>query len=598
MNNREKDLLKLLYDKQYGNQRLLSEESGYSLGIVNRSIKNLKLEGFLDENMQITLKAINEMHKNKVKNAIILAAGYGMRMVPINTEIPKGLLEIKGEVLIERMIEQLHEAGVYNIYIIVGFMKERYEYLIDKYQVHLIVNPEYSRKNNMHSLKRAVRYLSNSYIIPCDIWCKENPFHSYEMYSWYMVSDEMDLDSDVRVNRKQELVSVSKLKPGNKMIGISYLDKSDAQIIKEILERRCQNSIYDQDFWEETLYKEDRMLIQARMISKDKIFEINTFEQLREIDNHSNQLQSDILDLIADVLKTETKKITNIEVLKKGMTNRSFIFSCEGKRYIMRIPGEGTELLINRMEEAEVYHVIKDKNMCDDIVYMNPENGYKITKFLENAKVCDPFDWEEVEKCMKQLRHFHDLKLKMGHEFDLFKHIDFYESLWNENTSMYCDYQKTKRNVLLLKPYIESCKSEWGLTHIDAVPDNFLLIPDKSGKMDIRLIDWEYAGMQDPHVDIAMFCIYSLYDKERVDYLIDLYFEGDCSEEIRIKIYCYIAVCGLLWSNWCEYKYQLGIEFGEYSLCQYRYAKDYYRYAVEAMKDLDIGRGDSYESGN
>ena len=52
----------------------------------------------------------------------------------------------------------------------------------------------------------------------------------------------------------------------------------------------------------------------------------------------------------------------------------------------------------------------------------------------------------------------------------------------------------------------------------------------------------------------------------------------------RIKIYIYIAMCGLLWSNWCEYKRKLGVEFGEYSLRQYRYAKDFYRAAKELME--------------
>ena len=69
--------------------------------------------------------------------------------------------------------------------------------------------------------------------------------------------------------------------------------------------------------------------------------------------------------------------------------------------------------------------------------------------------------------------------------------------------------------------------------------------------------------MQDPHVDIAMFCIYALYDRKQVDKVIDMYFRDDCPIEIRIKIYCYIAACGLLWSNWCEYKRKLGVEFGE-----------------------------------
>ena len=134
--------------------------------------------------------------------------------------------------------------------------------------------------------------------------------------------------------------------------------------------------------------------------------------------------------------------------------------------------------------------------------------------------------------------------------------------------------------MLELKAYIDRQEKDWVLTHIDAVPDNFLITADGQ----VRLIDWEYAGMQDPHVDIAMFCIYALYDREGVDRLIDLYFEGPCPRETRIKIYCYIAACGLLWSNWCEYKRSLGVEFGEYSLRQYRYAKEYYRIVREELQ--------------
>lgn len=132
-----------------------------------------------------------------------------------------------------------------------------------------------------------------------------------------------------------------------------------------------------------------------------------------------------------------------------------------------------------------------------------------------------------------------------------------------------------------MKDYIDEHIETRCLTHIDAVPDNFLFTADG----DIRLIDWEYAGMQDPHVDIAMFCIYALYNKRQVDRLINIYFENQCPNEIRIKIYCYIAACGLLWSNWCEYKRSLGVEFGEYSLRQYRYAKDYYKIVKEKLDE-------------
>ena len=103
----------------------------------------------------------------------------------------------------------------------------------------------------------------------------------------------------------------------------------------------------------------------------------------------------------------------------------------------------------------------------------------------------------------------------------------------------------------------------------------------------IKLIDWEYAAMQDIHLDIAMFCIYSMYNRQQVDNLIDIYFENKCDQQTRIKIYCYISMCGLLWSNWCEYKYTLGVEFGEYSLAQYRFAKDYYKIVMEEMENIE-----------
>lgn len=582
MNNSKQDILNNLIKEPFINQRILAAQTGHSLGIVNRSIKELISEGYLDEEIRPTEKALREAKEKAPKNAIILAAGFGMRMVPINTETPKGLLEIKGERLIECTIRQLHEVGITEIYVVVGFMKEQYEYLIDEYGVDLIVAPDYASKNNLHSLKTAADHLSNSYIIPCDIWCEKNPYSRNELYSWYMVSDMVDDDSTVRVNRKQELVVQKEQAGGNAMIGICYLLEAEAAIVRERLEELGRDSRYDGAFWEETLYRKDRMIVTARVVHATDAVEINTYEQLREIDSDSSQLQTDAIQVICEALGAQQDEVTNITVLKKGMTNRSFLFSCKDKKYIMRIPGEGTDQLINRRQEAAVYQTIAGRKICDEIAYINPENGYKITEYLDGARVCDAEKEEDLQKCMKKLREFHGQKLRVDHSFDLFGQMEYYESLWEGTPSAYKDYEKTKAHVLQLKDYIEANAGERVLTHIDAVPDNFLFV-EENGKEEIRLIDWEYAGMQDPHVDIAMFCIYSLYKKEQVDHLIDLYFEGNCDDRTRIKIYCYIAVCGLLWSNWCEYKRKLGVEFGEYSLRQYRYAKDYYKIVQQEL---------------
>ena len=241
MNIRKEDILKVLIKEPYINQRTLANTSNYSLGAVNRSIKELIDGGYLDSEIRPTDKAMSYLEKNSPKNAVILAAGYGMRMVPINTETSKGLLEVNGEVLIERIIRHLQEAGIKEIYVVVGFMKEHYEYLIDEFGVELIVNTTYSSKNNLHSMKCVLEHLSNTYVVPCDIWCEYNPFSNYELYSWYMVSDLVDNESTVRVNRKRELVSISDSIGGNAMIGISYLMGREASIVRDKIQKLSQN---------------------------------------------------------------------------------------------------------------------------------------------------------------------------------------------------------------------------------------------------------------------------------------------------------------------------------------------------------------------
>ena len=227
MNKQECDILEALYAEPYINQRVLANLSGHSLGIVNRSLKQLLKEGYIDEDVQLTKKAQNEFLQKAPRRAVILAAGFGMRMVPINLESPKAFLKVNGEYLIERLIRQLHEVGIYEIYVVVGFMKEQFEYLIDEFGVELVINTEYAGKNNLHSMKLVADHLANAYIVPCDIWCDKNPFHTNELYSWYMVSDLVDEESDVRVNRKMELVRAGQT-AGNAMIGISYLTEEDS----------------------------------------------------------------------------------------------------------------------------------------------------------------------------------------------------------------------------------------------------------------------------------------------------------------------------------------------------------------------------------
>lgn len=574
MNIKEIEVLKKI--KSGVSQRKLAEQSSVSLGKVNQIISKLKQEKFIDENNNITLKTRNYFKKHHPQNAVILAAGYGMRMVPINTEEPKGLLEVKGETLIERLIEQLHEVGVQDIKVVVGFMKEHYEFLIDKYNVKLVVNSHYKDWNNIYSLFLVKDDISDTYILPCDVWFEKNPFSTIEDESWYLFGEEQVPGSNWQV-KNNEKVRFNSSK-GNKMIGLAYLNEMQGKNISKLLEKSIEEKQYT-SFWEDVLEDKKTFLLNGKLISDNSHAEINSYEQLLDLDSGSTHLKNDAIEIIESILKVNKKDIHNIHTLKKGMTNRSFIFTVNNKRYIMRIPGEGTDKLIDRKEEYDVYQRVKKEPYTETILYLNSDSGYKISEFLENTRNSDANNIQDVKKSMSVLRKFHNQNYQVDHTFDLWKQIDFYENL-RKAASAYRDYEEIKDWVLKLKPFIEDNVTKWSLCHIDANYDNFLIDQNNN----VFLIDWEYAGMQDPDLDIAMYAIYASYTKEKIDQLINIYYENKVSNNLRYKIYAYVAVGGLLWSNWCEYKQSLGLDFGEYSLAQYRYAKEYSKLVLNYLE--------------
>ena len=112
----------------------------------------------------------------KVYNAIIMAAGTSSRFAPLSYEKPKALIEVKGEILIERQIKQLYEAGINEVFIITGYMAEKFKYLTKKYGVKLIHNPYYLTRNNNASIWVARDVIKNTYICSADNYFSINPF--------------------------------------------------------------------------------------------------------------------------------------------------------------------------------------------------------------------------------------------------------------------------------------------------------------------------------------------------------------------------------------------------------------------------------------
>ena len=585
MKRRYFQIIKLMQKDKNIPQRDIAKKLKISLAYVNKILFDMEHDGFLYTEgvppfgkKRLSKKALTAFAECRVDNAIIMAAGFGSRFVPLTYATPKGLLEVFGERMIERQIEQLKAAGIDDITIVVGYLKETFEYLIDKYGVKFVYNPDFKNKNNLSTLYHVRDELKSTYILSSDNWLRENMYHSHEYDSWY---------SSVKVAGKtKEWIlklglhdKIMDVKVGGRngwvMYGPVYFSKEFSDKIRPLIEEAYERDDTDDWYWEDVYMRNIKELTMfANKQGDHQVYEFESLDEIRLFDSSYLISSHDKwLELISDVFKRPEHSITNLKPLKFGMTNKSFLFEFEGEEYIFRIPGEGTEALINRKEEYEVYKAISPLNLSDSIIYFDPEKGVKITKFIPNSHTADARNPEDLKKCMKVARRLHESGLKVAHSFDLRERINYYEKIANEkNGIFYHDYHEVRLLMNELLELIENTEKPHVLCHIDLVPDNFII----NGN-DVHLIDWEYAAMCDPLIDIAMFAIYAHYDNEELENLMSFYFERPVKEEERMRIYCYVALSGFLWALWTCYKEALGVSFGDYGLKMYRYAKDYYK---------------------
>ena len=572
-NYQEYDILQALCcSGEERSQREIAGETGCSLGIVNQTLQRFREESLADDRNRATEKAMAMAAENRTERAVILAAGYGLRMIPINSEVPKGMLNVHGEVLIERLIRQLREAGVQEIHVVTGYMKEQYEYLADAFGVNLLICRDYTTKNNLYSLLVAKEHLENAYIVPCDLYFYRNPFHACEFYSWYMLSRELSPEGEVRVTRNREILYIDGDEVGNRNVGLAYIRKEDALSLRSRLTLATANRSNSRAFWELAVTKKGKMTLPARLENPEDFVEINTYEQLRELDYYSAQLRNEIIGTIERVLNVDYEDIHHVSYLKKGLTNLSFVFEAKGKPYIMRIPGWGTEY-IDRKKEGLVYDLIRGLGLCDDNVYFNPENGFKIARFLPDARICDGDNPEEVADCLRLARKLHDSDLQIEDTLDVFGAIQWYEDLRGGTPSLYKDYARTKARCMAMRPYVEAHAHPFCLTHGDCKPDNFLFSFEKDGSRKLQLIDWEYAFNCDPVFDIAGFIAYRPYDPAFTELVIRSYWPEGCTEEDRLLLIAYCALWAMQTSNWCEHRISQGVDVDEFALICYRNTK-------------------------
>lgn len=257
----------------------------------------------------------------QVDNAVIMAAGTASRFAPISYERPKALIEVKGEVLIERQIRQLQAAGIPQIIVVVGYMKECFLYLKEKFGVVIVENDDYLHRNNNGSIYKVRQYLRNTYICSSDNYFSENPFEREVEESYYAaVYAQGDTNEWCMTEDAQGYIDSVQIGGSNAwfMLGHAFWSEEFSRKFVAILEE-----IYDLPetinvLWEK-IYMDhlQELKMKMRRYGSEVIFEFDTLDELRGFDSsYRNDTRSQILAGVAATLGCEEADIVDVNAYK------------------------------------------------------------------------------------------------------------------------------------------------------------------------------------------------------------------------------------------------------------------------------------------
>lgn len=528
-----------------------------------------------------------------MRNAIILAAGKSNRFAPFTYEKPKGLFRVKGDILIERQIEQLRDAGVKAIYIVVGYMKEKFFYLENKYNIKLIVNNEFGKKGNLYSLYVARQFLANTYICCADQYFPQNPFLDDNI-------ENVSYRACVRFEGKfrefavecSEADVITAMSIGGKdsfaMVGHAYMNEKFSSVFRTLMESEINDFGVASMFWEEFYARHIRQLtFYKKEYNSGDILEFDAIEDLRDFDSEFLiNVDSEIITNISEVLHCSPNDVTNITVINAGLTNVSFSFDCDGRKYVYRHPGGTAGNLIDRQAELFAQMAAKDIGIDKSIIHMEL-SGWKLSHYVSNAQNCDFESYDhQLMTAMEYLHRLHEVKADAT--VKIFDNVAEGRKLMRIASATKGHLEKEFADVIAkverLYGYIKEDAKRLGyglvLCHNDTYEPNYLY--DDQGE--IYLIDWEYAGLNYAVNDIGcILCRYDWTDKQIARYL-RFYVGHELSADESRFYYGFIPISGFYWFCWGLYKGSVGDDDSFFFLPAYR----------NMMRFIDLAL-DSYE---
>lgn len=582
LTHRNFDVLNHIRTHPGSSQRAVASVTGFSLGSVNAAIRELSALGLIKEGA-VTAAGYEALHPYKVDNAVILAAGLSSRFAPISYEKPKGLLRVRGEVLIERQIEQLCAAGIADITVVVGYKKAYFFYLESKYGVSIVVNDEYASRNNHSSLYRVRNRLGNTYICSSDDYFTENPFEAYVWHAYYAAqwSEGYTKEWCMATGAHKRIVDVTVGGSGAwYMLGHVYFDREFSSRMVAILESEYNEPEMADKLWEDLFIEHiDELNMVVRPYEDGVINEFDSLDELREFDpGFLENIDSEIFDNITRVLGCAKTEIRDVYPLKQGLTNLSCHFRTDNGEYVYRHPGVGTELLIDRKGEVAAQQVARELGLDGTFIFEDPERGWKISRFIPHCTNVDPHNGDHVAEAMRMARELHECDTRVERSFDFYREAKRYESLLLEKGPIDIPgHAQMCARFDRLESCVRADDAPVCLCHNDFFELNLLI--DENGTY--YLIDWEYAGMSDYANDFGTFCVCCKLNESEVDRALEAYFDRVPTDAERRHNLAHIALAGWCWYLWSLLKEAEGDFVGEWLYTYYGYAALYVDKALE-----------------
>ena len=505
-----------------------------------------------------------------VDNAVILAAGITKETIYAP---PKGLFLIDGIPIIERLICQLRDAGIDEIYIVVGYKKEMYFYLEEKYGVHLVGNPRLDR-NNIYSLYLARKYLKNTYICACDYYFKKNPFSAFEFQPYHVTAYLPDAQNKfvVKTDQQGKIIDVNAgAAEGECVHGIAYFNREFSSAFSGLMEKEINHYRIATLFWQEFFAKHIHELsLYTRRLKADEALEFNDLRALKSmsllfVDSVSTQ----IVKNICEQLGCSKDDITYVDILDAGHSNITFKVVAGGIDYVYRYPGVSGKNIVSRERETYVNRLAKQLGVDNTLLYID-ESGHKLSVFIPDAHSLNPKNQEEMGLLAKRLRILHDYEVSdedlAKYAFDPIKEADRLLNMACANKdNLFRIFGDVREKVHRIFDELEKDHFRKAICHGNVSCNNCLIKENT-----FELIDWEFSGGVDIAFDYPH--DYDFEEKDLRSFLNNYYGREPTDAEYRHWL-GYRAIHYWYYTCWAIYKESLNEDCGNRLLDFYEACK-------------------------